>query len=169
MITGTTSLLSVTRVTTVSVKVLFVIVSVTRPGPVGAGGSSITESGFLTVTVTAWTGSQAFWVLVLFFRKWAGIIAWNSSLVIGFGSTCSSPDEDDGVGDAFLWLVSEGPPFWVTLGGCLPTDSVLLVCELRRLGAGWGGSAFGVLSMPLVLGAGKGSVIFGAGGGSSST
>lgn len=50
MISGATNLLSVIRVTTVSVNVLLVIVSVTRPGPVGAGGNSIV-SGFRIVTV----------------------------------------------------------------------------------------------------------------------
>lgn len=71
MITGTTNLLSVIRVTTVSVNVLFVMVSVTRPGPVGGGGNSI-GSGFFIVTVTAWVGSVAGRFLD---RKWAGIIA----------------------------------------------------------------------------------------------
>lgn len=94
MIRGVTSVLSVMRVTTVSVNVLLVIVSVTRPGPVGAGGSSIGVSGFLIVTVTLCVCSDVGGVGVRLaapseagLRKWAGIMAWNSSLVMGFGST----------------------------------------------------------------------------------
>lgn len=80
MMTGTTRLLSVIRVTTVSVKVLFVMVSVTRPGPVGAGGSSIGGSGRFIVTDTVCVGSgvleDALVVVVLEeVRKWAGIMA----------------------------------------------------------------------------------------------
>lgn len=56
MITGTTNWLSVMRVTTVSVNVLLVMVSVTRPGPVGDGGSSMGGSGFRIVTDTVCVG-----------------------------------------------------------------------------------------------------------------
>lgn len=56
MMTGATSLLSVTLVTTVSVNVLFVIVSVTLPTVLGVSGNSIPFgnlcSGFLMVSVT---------------------------------------------------------------------------------------------------------------------
>lgn len=181
MTTGTTSLLSVIRVTTVSVNVLFVIVSVTRPGPVGGGGSSI-GSGFLTVTVTAWTGGSQWllWLLlgVLLLRKWAGIIAWNSSLVIGFGSTCSSPPaaaaaSPVGCGDAdslFLWFCS----VFVGLFGCVPfcgwliiavglvtidclADEESLVFDMEfttRRGAGCGNSGLIGLLIPFVFGTG---------------
>lgn len=75
--TGTSSLLSVIRVTTVSVNVLFVMVSVTLPGPVGAGGSSIRESGLFIVTDTVGVGSGDFEdaEVVVLDRKWAGIMA----------------------------------------------------------------------------------------------
>lgn len=54
LISGSPNRLSVTRVMTVSVNVDFVIVSVTSPSSVGAGGN-IGMSGvpFFTVTVTA--------------------------------------------------------------------------------------------------------------------
>ena len=55
MITGKTKWLSVTLVTTVSVSVLLVIVSVTLPSVVGAGGKLTSPgkfSGCLIVTVT---------------------------------------------------------------------------------------------------------------------
>lgn len=55
IISGCTNWLSVTRVTTVSVSVLFVMVSVTLPSVVGAGGKLTSPgklSGCFIVTVT---------------------------------------------------------------------------------------------------------------------
>lgn len=92
MMTGATNLLSVTLVTTVSVNVLLVMVSVTLPNVVGASGNSMPlgklGSGFFIVKVTKVVGSGA--ERSLFGRNRAGIIAWNSSLVMGFGS-CEIP------------------------------------------------------------------------------
>lgn len=90
MMIGCTNLLSVIRVTTVSVKVLFVIVSVTRPKPEGASGNSMPFnnffSGFLIVSET--TLVESLFSLpsdsTPLCRKWGGIIAWKSSLVSGF-------------------------------------------------------------------------------------
>lgn len=118
MINGSTNVLSVILVTTVSVKVLFVMISVTLPGPVGGGGNSIGGSGLLIVTVVTEFvtlslvafGEELVGVVLVgvgvCLRKWGGIIAWNSSLVIGLENTCvsSSSDECD---DVFLWLVCE--------------------------------------------------------------
>lgn len=87
---GCINLLSVIRVTTVSVKVLFVIVSVIRPKPVGVSGNSMPFnnffSGFLIVSET--TLVESLFSLpsdsTPLCRKWGGIIAWKSSLVSGF-------------------------------------------------------------------------------------
>lgn len=146
------------RVTTVSVKVLFVIVSVTRPGPVGAGGRSMV-SGFLIVTVTACVGSGAgFWWDL--FRKWAGIMAWNSSFVMGFGSTWTSSPSRDEVGVAFLWFAVGSGSYVlllaVAVGGVCDNFIEGSACwddwgfSLR--GAGCGISAFGAWSRPFVFG-----------------
>lgn len=135
------------RVTTVSVKVLLVIVSVTLPGPVGEGGSSIV-SGFRIVTVVTdaalpWpvSGKEGLWGDGCLERKWAGIMAWNSSLVIGRGSTCSSLSIED-VGVAFLWLlfriVGEDGSF-SAIFAAISDDEFWL---FNRRGAGFGGSWF---------------------------
>lgn len=79
MMSGWTSWLSVTRVTVVSVNVDLVMVSVTRPGAAGGGGSSVAAARS-TVTRTPRVGSGGSRFPP---RKCAGIIAWNSSLVIG--------------------------------------------------------------------------------------
>lgn len=154
MMSGSTSWLSVMRVTTVSVKVLFVIVSVTRPGPVGAGGKSM-GSGLQMVTVTAcWTGGSGLGELLC--RKWAGIMAWNSSFVMGLGSTWLSSPSSELVGVTFACGCGGSP-----LGGL----AVFAVggfgagsgggCWLSRLGAGCGTvSSFGVQSTPFSFGSG---------------
>lgn len=81
---GATRLLSVTRVTVVSVKVDLVMVSVTRPRVAGGGGSMAAAPARSTVTRTPLEGGS---VLVARGppRKCAGIIAWKSSFVIGRG------------------------------------------------------------------------------------
>lgn len=182
MIRGSTNLLSVMRVTTVSVKVLLVMVSVTRPGPVGAGGSSM-GSGFLMVTVVT-EFADAGWLLSAFawlsglegssgerFRKWAGIIAWNSSLVIGRGCTCASSPSRDEVGVARLWFVWFVP----LVLACGTAFCCCVVSALfRRRGAGFGATGCCCCccccccwwwSMPFVFGA-SGNSCFVVGSGS---
>lgn len=94
MITGRINLLSVILVTTVSVNVLLVIVSVTRPIVFGLSGNTIPfimpfSAGVWMVSVTTWVGS--WWVTLDTVvseglpRKWGGIMAWKSSLVMGLG------------------------------------------------------------------------------------
>lgn len=152
IITGRTSWLSVTRVTTVSVSVLLVIVSVTLPMLVGAGGkfkSPDRVSGCLIVTVTE---GPCCWEFMLLFefawlmsgegedadvggrRKWAGIMAWKSSLVMGFGTWISV---DSCCCCSWCcccccccWIVD--PPRWGGSGGA-PLGGLMLC-----LGAGWG-------------------------------
>lgn len=92
LISGSSNRLSVIRVMVVSVNVDFVIVSVTKPSSVGAGGS-IGMSGvpFLTVTVTADPPCSTVGEVLCSskflppLRKCEGIIAWKSSLVMGRG------------------------------------------------------------------------------------
>lgn len=81
MMSGATSWLSVILVTVVSVKVDLVIVSVTRPRAAGGGGSITAAGGLSTVTRTPLSGGSATGRCPP--RKCAGIIAWNSSFVIG--------------------------------------------------------------------------------------
>ena len=82
------SLLLVTRVTMVSVNVLFVMVSVTWPSWVGTGGNwnSLTVptvSGCLTLMTILELGvSVGCWC-----TKWDGIMAWNCSLVTWWGAS----------------------------------------------------------------------------------
>lgn len=83
MMSGARRWLSVTRVTVVSVNVDLVIVSVQRPRAEGGGGSTTPAPGRSTVTRTL--PSRGGWCSTARGppRKWAGIIAWNSSFVIG--------------------------------------------------------------------------------------
>lgn len=84
---GAPSLLLVTRVTMVSVSVLFVIVSVTLPSWVGGAGNANSlsipsASGCFTLITTLELGAAgSAWT------KCAGIMAWNCSLVTCFGAS----------------------------------------------------------------------------------
>lgn len=81
MMSGATSWLSVILVTVVSVNVDLVIVSVTRPSAEGGGGITMPAPGRSTVTRTPFSGGSETGRGPP--RKCAGIIAWNSSFVIG--------------------------------------------------------------------------------------
>lgn len=114
MIGSAPSLLLVTRVTMVSVSVLFVMVSVTLPNWVGTAGNwnslsaPPTGSGCLTLMTILEPGCWGSgWT------KWAGIMAWNCSLVTCFGT--SSPD---GKAKAFFAVGSgDGSTFPLFLSG----------------------------------------------------
>lgn len=91
LISGSNNRLSVTRVITVSVKVDLVMVSVTVPSSVGAGGNIGTSgTAFWTVTVTEGPCSPAStctWPWRPPLIKCDGIIAWKSALVMGRAAT----------------------------------------------------------------------------------
>ena len=109
------SLLLVTRVTMVSVSVLFVMVSVTLPNWVGTAGNwnslsaPPTGSGCLTLmTILELGGCGSGWT------KWAGIIAWNCSLVTCFGTSSAA----DCKATAFLAVgTGDGSTFPLFLSG----------------------------------------------------